>query len=53
MDVKKSLMRVGVAGHVAMYRLTGGRVGASMGGSPVVLLTPLDPVGGDPAHATA
>lgn len=39
MDPMKTLMRVGVAGHVAMYRLTNGRVGATVQGSRVLLLT--------------
>lgn len=39
MDVEKTLMRAGIAAHVAVYRLTEGRVGGSMGGSRVLLLT--------------
>ncbi len=39
MDPKKSLMKAGVAGHVAVYRLSSGRVGAEMQGSRVILLT--------------
>lgn len=37
--LQKALMRAGVAGHVALYRLTGGRLGASMRGTRIVLLT--------------
>lgn len=39
MDAMKTLMRMGIAGHVAVYRLSGGRVGADMQGERVILLT--------------
>lgn len=37
--MRKSLMKAGIAGHVAVYRLTDGRVGAQMGGARVILVT--------------
>lgn len=33
------LIRALVATHVALYRLSGGRIGATMGGAPVALVT--------------
>lgn len=39
MDARKSLLKAGVATHVAVYRLSRGRLGADMQGSRVVLLT--------------
>jgi deazaflavin-dependent oxidoreductase (nitroreductase family) len=39
MDLRNALMRAGTAAHAGLYRLTDGRVGATVGGARVLLLT--------------
>lgn len=39
MDLERALMKVGIGGHVAIYRLSNGRVGGTIGGTRVILLT--------------
>lgn len=48
MDLERSLMKLGIGGHVAIYRLSNGRVGGTMGGSPVILLTTRGRRSGEP-----